>query len=89
MRFLLAYNNNIIVFFFTRDQMNELAWENAKSQLIPCENCGRKFAPDRLDVHLRACKPKPGQGPSKAAASSEPSKVNHMHVHLGQSSGLQ
>ena len=61
--------------------MNELAWENAKSQLIPCENCGRKFAPDRLDVHLRACKPKPGQGPSKAAASSEPSKVNHMHVH--------
>nr|XP_011415025.2 zinc finger protein 474 isoform X3 [Crassostrea gigas] len=57
----------------TRDQMNELAWENAKSQLIPCENCGRTFAPDRLDVHQRACKPKPGQGPSKAAAA-EPSK---------------
>lgn len=55
--------------------MNELAWENAKSQLIPCENCGRTFAPDRLDVHQRACKPKPGQGPSKAAAA-EPSKVN-------------
>ncbi|XP_056021207.1 zinc finger protein 474-like isoform X2 [Ostrea edulis] len=51
----------------SREQMNDLAWENAKSQLIPCENCGRKFAPDRLDVHLRACKPKPGQGPPKAA----------------------
>ncbi|XP_061172765.1 zinc finger protein 474-like isoform X2 [Saccostrea echinata] len=53
----------------SRDQMNELAWENAKSQLIPCENCGRTFAPDRLDVHQRACKPKPGQGPSKSAAT--------------------
>ena len=45
--------------------MNEAAWENAKNQLIPCENCGRRFAPDRLDVHQRVCKPKPGQGPPK------------------------
>ena len=42
--------------------MNELAWENAKSQLIPCPNCGRTFAHDRLDVHQRACKPKGGGG---------------------------
>ncbi|KAK3097511.1 hypothetical protein FSP39_010343 [Pinctada imbricata] len=55
----------------TREQMNEAAWENAKNQLIPCENCGRRFAPDRLDVHLRVCKPKPGQGPPKMEEKSQ------------------
>jgi hypothetical protein len=44
--------------------MNEVAYENAKAQLIPCPNCGRTFAPDRLDVHLKACKPKGGGGGS-------------------------
>ena len=29
---------------------------NEKS-LVPCENCGRTFFPDRLQVHLRSCKP--------------------------------
>ena len=55
------------VSFLTREQMNEAAYESAKSQLIPCPNCGRTFAPDRLVVHQRACKPKPGT--SKAALS--------------------
>ena len=41
--------------------MNDAAWEASKQQLLPCENCGRRFAPDRLPVHLRSCKPKPGQ----------------------------
>lgn len=62
----------------TREEMNEAAWEASKAQLLPCENCGRRFAADRLPVHLRSCKPKPGQqssnqdsfgdkrGPSKA-----------------------
>ncbi len=26
--------------------------------LVPCENCGRTFLPDRLQVHLRSCKKK-------------------------------
>lgn len=26
--------------------------------LIPCDNCGRTFLPDRLQVHLRSCKKK-------------------------------
>lgn len=43
--------------------MNEAAWEASKSQLLPCNNCGRRFAPDRLPVHQRSCKPKPGQQP--------------------------
>ncbi|WAQ96540.1 ZN474-like protein, partial [Mya arenaria] len=46
----------------SREEMNDLAWENAKAQLIPCENCGRRFASDRLPVHQRSCKPKGGAG---------------------------
>jgi hypothetical protein len=37
--------------------MNEAAWEASKAQLVPCENCGRRFQPDRLQVHQRSCKP--------------------------------
>ncbi|XP_052794669.1 zinc finger protein 474-like isoform X2 [Mya arenaria] len=46
----------------SRQEMNDLAWENAKAQLLPCENCGRRFASDRLPVHQRSCKPKGGAG---------------------------
>ncbi|XP_045421691.1 zinc finger protein 474-like [Lemur catta] len=31
-------------------------------QLVPCPNCGRPFAPDRLPVHQRSCKAQP-RGP--------------------------
>lgn len=31
---------------------------NNMMELVPCEKCGRKFAPDRLPVHLRGCKGK-------------------------------
>ena len=40
------------------DAMNEAAWRSAQDQLIPCQNCGRTFAPERLPVHQRACRPK-------------------------------
>lgn len=53
-----------------REQMNELAWENAKAQLIPCDNCGRRFAPDRLPVHQRSCKPKGGGSGAGGAGQS-------------------
>lgn len=53
----------------TREEMNDAAWEASKAQLIPCENCGRRFAPDRLPVHQRSCKPKPGQETSKSSNS--------------------
>lgn len=39
------------------DRMNQLAFESSQSQLLPCPNCGRTFLPDRLDVHLRSCRP--------------------------------
>lgn len=42
-------------------------------QLVPCENCGRTFLPDRLLVHQRSCKPKSGSSnssPPKSLRSS-------------------
>lgn len=42
----------------TREKLNEAAYQSAQSNLVPCQNCGRTFAPDRLVVHQRACKPK-------------------------------
>lgn len=43
----------------TTDEWNELAWETAQSNLVPCLNCGRTFYPDRLMVHQRSCKALP------------------------------
>ncbi|XP_012666944.1 zinc finger protein 474 [Otolemur garnettii] len=31
----------------------------SEAQLVPCPNCGRTFAPDRLLVHQRSCKAQP------------------------------
>ena len=41
------------------DALNEEAFNkfNEESR-VPCSNCGRKFLPERLEVHLRSCKPK-------------------------------
>ncbi|XP_029798458.1 zinc finger protein 474-like [Suricata suricatta] len=44
--------------FYDLDALNEAAWTNALSQLVPCDICGRTFLPDRLIVHQRSCKPK-------------------------------
>ncbi|XP_046549879.1 zinc finger protein 474-like [Haliotis rubra] len=67
----------------TRDQMNEAAWEASKAQLVPCPNCGRTFAPDRLAVHQRACRPKTatirkggGPGMNKSNAANEPPPIS-------------
>ncbi|XP_069672603.1 uncharacterized protein [Periplaneta americana] len=45
----------------TVDQWNAFAWEASQAHLVPCENCGRTFNPDRLEVHQRSCRPPPGQ----------------------------
>ncbi|CAF3845634.1 unnamed protein product [Rotaria sordida] len=42
---------------YTLDEINDAAYEASKSQLVPCENCGRRFAADRISVHQRSCKP--------------------------------
>ncbi|CAL1292666.1 unnamed protein product [Larinioides sclopetarius] len=40
---------------FDTAAMSEAAWQMHLQQLIPCENCGRTFLPDRLEVHLKGC----------------------------------
>ena len=39
------------------ERFNELAWKAAQSNLVECDNCGRTFQPDRLQIHQRSCKP--------------------------------
>jgi hypothetical protein len=48
--------------FFSGDSANiearnEAAYQASKLQLVECENCGRRFQPDRLFVHQRSCRP--------------------------------
>lgn len=36
-------------------EANAMAWKVSQEQLIPCPKCGRRFLPDRLEVHKRSC----------------------------------
>ena len=41
---------------FDFDSLNDQAFDTYnKEALVPCENCGRTFLPDRLIVHQRSC----------------------------------
>ena len=40
----------------TMDETDDASYEAKQAQLIPCENCGRKFAADRIQMHQRSCK---------------------------------
>ncbi|XP_072453253.1 zinc finger protein 474-like [Notamacropus eugenii] len=55
--------------YYDLDAINEAAWTSALSQLVPCDNCGRTFLPDRLVVHQRSCKPKPAKKLSPQGSS--------------------
>ncbi|XP_071997328.1 zinc finger protein 474-like [Engystomops pustulosus] len=57
------------------ESQNKASWQSFKDQLLPCSNCGRTFASDRLEVHLRSCKPKAG-GPSKKTTTMQSAKLN-------------
>ncbi|XP_014668875.1 PREDICTED: serine/arginine repetitive matrix protein 2-like [Priapulus caudatus] len=51
----------------TREQLEVAAYASAQSQLLPCANCGRTFAPERLPVHQRSCRPRlDGQPPTSS-----------------------
>lgn len=42
---------------YDQERLNQMAYDSAQSQLVPCQNCGRTFLPDRLGVHQRSCRP--------------------------------
>ncbi|XP_026464247.1 uncharacterized protein LOC113366807 [Ctenocephalides felis] len=42
-------------------EYNNMAWKVSQKSLLPCEHCGRTFLPDRLEIHLRSCKPQKHQ----------------------------
>jgi len=45
----------------TLEEKNETLAQHWNTEVLePCPNCGRTFLPDRLEVHLRSCKPPPG-----------------------------
>ncbi|CAD2215991.1 hypothetical protein AGDE_16333 [Angomonas deanei] len=49
-----------------------------QNALSPCPNCGRTFLPDRLQVHLRSCKPgSAAKPPPRAAAKSSTAPVSN------------
>ncbi|KAK2945857.1 putative Zinc finger protein [Blattamonas nauphoetae] len=54
------------------DAQNDAAYETYKDNLAQCPNCGRKFNPDRLPIHLKSCKPGKVLTPLKPAASKSP-----------------
>jgi len=61
--------------WLNRDELQEAQWEAAKANLVPCRNCQRRFAPDRIGVHERSCR-----GPKKPP----PTTVRDNHNEKGQ-----
>ena len=63
-KIIASYNQNMAMMgggggYNNMDYMNAQAYDAYNNQaLVPCENCGRTFLPDRLLVHLRSCKKK-------------------------------
>ena len=59
-KIIASYNQNMGMMSaggYGMDAMNAQAYDTYNNQaLVPCENCGRTFLPDRLLVHLRSCK---------------------------------
>jgi len=53
-----------VAVWLNREELQEAQWEAAKSNLVPCRNCQRRFDPGRIAVHERCCKgpknPPPG-----------------------------
>ena len=44
------------------EKYNEAARAIYTESMAQCSNCGRRFEADRLEVHLRSCKPKEEKG---------------------------
>lgn len=64
LEFFEKVKNNEKISFAQIEDFNEFSNKLYKSKnLYPCMNCGRRFLKDRLEVHLRGCKPDPKKSP--------------------------
>ena len=55
------------------DAFNEQQFNHYNTNLAPCTNCGRTFAPDRLVAHMKSCNPAAsGRGSKPVTQSHHP-----------------
>ncbi|KEG10669.1 hypothetical protein DQ04_03441060 [Trypanosoma grayi] len=52
----------------SQEKLNDDQFHEFTANLVPCRECGRKFLPDRLVVHLRSCKGGGGGGGGRGAS---------------------
>jgi ribosomal protein L32 len=55
------------------DRYNDEMFEQFNNNLSECPNCGRTFLPDRLQVHLKSCKPGNSASPASNRRIAQPS----------------
>ena len=55
------------------EEFNNQQYQHYSDNMVSCENCGRTFMPDRLQVHMRSCKPgASGRGSKPVAGKVRP-----------------
>jgi len=69
--------SKLLLCWWHREELQEAQWEAAKANLVPCHNCQRRFAPDRIRVHERACK-----GPKKPPPTAARDALQADNVHV-------
>eukprot|EP00758_Cryptobia_borreli_P007157 Tbor_TRINITY_DN5253_c1_g2::TRINITY_DN5253_c1_g2_i2::g.16043::m.16043 len=68
----------------TKEEQADEQFREFTQNLEPCPNCGRKFLPDRLVVHLRSCAPgKSGGGSKPVAGKTLPRQGNNTSSNGG------
>lgn len=64
----------------SQDKMSEYnddAFKNYNDKaLMPCQNCGRTFLPDRLEVHLKSCNKAHGKAGTTGGGGGSNSKMS-------------
>jgi len=63
---------------------NQLAYESSQKQLVPCGNCGRTFLPERLEIHMRSCKPGNKTMPLRQSGTAQ--RLSPLSTHGGMNS---
>eukprot|EP00754_Rhynchopus_humris_P013658 Rhum_TRINITY_DN14340_c10_g1::Rhum_TRINITY_DN14340_c10_g1_i1::g.83578::m.83578 len=63
------------------DAFNEQQFNHYNTNLAPCTNCGRTFAPDRLVAHMKSCNPAASGRGSKPVTQSHQPRSPPPHSH--------